>query len=206
VSPPGPGPATNRTPKPATLEYDMTPSRLAELDQSIVVVIDLQAKLMDKVHRPQLVTAATIRLLQLAEAFAVPVVLTEQYPDGLGPTHYLAKTAFGCCGDAAFDTALTAARPGLAPADRHVVIAGIEAHVCVMQTVIELRRAGSTVHLCWECISGRGEEYRRHALERMQQAGAQLTNHESVAFEWARDKNHAGFKAMNRILRSGQIC
>ena len=51
----------------------------------------------------------------------------------------------------------------------------------------------------------RGEEYRRHALERMQQAGARITNHESVAFEWARTKDHASFKAMNRLLREGQL-
>jgi hypothetical protein len=74
-----------------------------------------------------------------------------------------------------------------------------------MATVIELLRSGQQVHLCWECVSGRGEEYRRHALERMQQAGACITNHESVGFEWARDKDHSQFKAMNRLLRDGQI-
>jgi nicotinamidase-related amidase len=86
-----------------------------------------------------------------------------------------------------------------------LVVAGIEAHICVMATVIEMLRAGSQVHLCWECVSGRGEEYRRHALDRMAQAGAVLTNHESVAFEWARDKNHPGFRAMNELLREGQL-
>ena len=74
-----------------------------------------------------------------------------------------------------------------------------------MQTVVALIDRGEQVHLCWECISSRGEEYRRHALHRMQQAGAQLTNHESACFEWARDKSHPGFKAMNQILRQGQL-
>jgi nicotinamidase-related amidase len=87
---------------------------------------------------------------------------------------------------------------------RQVVVAGIEAHVCVMQTVIELLREGSQVHLCWECVSGRGEEYRRHALERMAQAGAVLTNHESVGFEWARTKEHARFRDLSRLLKKGQ--
>ena len=87
---------------------------------------------------------------------------------------------------------------------RQIVVAGIEAHVCVMQTVIELLRAGSQVHVCWECVSGRGEEYCSHALERMRQAGAWITNHESVAFEWARGKDHPAFRAMNRLLREGQ--
>ena len=64
---------------------------------------------------------------------------------------------------------------------------------------------GCEAHVCWECVSGRGAEYRQWALERMQRAGATLTNHESVAFEWARDKDHPQFKALNRILRGGQI-
>jgi nicotinamidase-related amidase len=86
-----------------------------------------------------------------------------------------------------------------------VVIAGIEAHVCVMQTVLGLLAEGTQVQVCWECVSGRGNEYRRHALERMQQAGAVLTNHESVAFEWARSKEHPIFAEMSRVLKEGQI-
>ena len=192
---------------------------ILDASRSIVVVIDLQGKLMQMVHRPQLVVDSTIRLLKLAELFDVPVVLTEQYPRGLGATHpdvraafdaistktlYMDKDAFGCCGDPAFETTLADARPGMAAQDRQIVIAGIEAHVCVMQTVLELLKAGNNVYLCWECISGRGEEYRRHAFERMSQAGAIITNHESCGFEWARDKNHPSFKAMSNLFKEGQ--
>ena len=114
------------------------------------------------------------------------------------------KTAFGCCGDPGFEAMLQAARPNLPPGKRQIVVAGIEAHVCVMQTVLELLRADHEVHLCWDAISGRGEEYRRHALERMVAAGATITNHESVAFEWARDKNHPQFKALSALMKEGQ--
>ncbi len=193
---------------------------LLNANRSIVLVIDLQGKLMEMVERPGLVVAATKRLLTLADLFAVPVILTEQYPHGLGATHpevraaydrlatekrYLAKTSFGCCGDPDFEKLLMDVRPGFAAAQRQIVVAGIEAHVCVMQTVLELLRQGNQVQLCWECISGRGAEYRRHALDRMVQAGATLTNHESVAFEWARDKNHPWFKAMNALFKEGQL-
>jgi nicotinamidase-related amidase len=192
---------------------------LLDADRSILVVIDLQGKLVQMVHRPALVLEATRRLMRLADLFAVPVVLTEQYPKGIGPTEasiratfdglstptfFLEKTAFGCCGDAGFEALLQRARPGLAPARRQIVVAGIEAHVCVMQMVLELRAADQEVHLCWDAISGRGEEYRRHALDRMAAAGASLTNHESVAFEWARDKNHPQFKALSALLKEGQ--
>jgi nicotinamidase-related amidase len=193
---------------------------LLDSRRSVLLIIDLQGKLMDMVHRPQLVIGASLRLLSLAELFGIPVVLTEQYPKGLGATHpqvraafdalsgpkrHLEKVAFGCCGDAAFEPTLEELLPGLEPQRRQIVVAGIETHVCVMQTVLPLLAAGSSVHLCWEAVSGRGEEYRAHALQRMVQAGAVLTNHESVGFEWARDKDHPQFKAMSALFKEGQL-
>ncbi|MFN7958026.1 MAG: isochorismatase family protein [Holophagaceae bacterium] len=192
---------------------------LLDSTRSILVVIDFQGKLVHMVHRPAPVLESARRLMRLADLFSVPVVLTEQYPKGIGPTEesiravydglatpkfFLEKTAFGCCGDAGFETLLQQARPMLRPPQRQIVIAGIEAHVCVMQTVLELLATGHEVHLCWDAISGRGEEYCRHALERMAAAGATLTNHESVAFEWARDKNHPQFKALSALMKEGQ--
>ncbi|GLH72961.1 hydrolase [Geothrix limicola] len=192
---------------------------LLDASRSILVLIDFQGKLVHMVHRPGMVLESARRLMRLADLFEVPVVLTEQYPKGLGPTEeslrkvydslstptfFQEKTAFGCCGDAGFENLLQQARPGLAPAKRQIVIAGIEAHVCVMQTVLELLASGHEVHLCWDAISGRGEEYRKYALKRMAAAGASLTNHESVAFEWARDKDHPQFKALSALMKEGQ--
>ncbi|HJV23373.1 MAG TPA: isochorismatase family protein [Holophagaceae bacterium] len=192
---------------------------LLESDRSILVVIDLQGKLVHQVHRSEAVLETTKRLLAFADLFQVPVVLTEQYPKGLGPTEpgiraafdalttptfCLEKTAFGCAGEPAFAELLALARPGLPPERRQVVVAGIETHVCVMQTVLALLAGKHEVQVCWDAVSGRGEDYRRHGLERMAQAGAVITNHESVAFEWARHKDHPGFKAVSTILKAGQ--
>ncbi len=192
---------------------------LLDSARSILVVIDLQGKLVQMVHRPALVLETTRRLMRLAELFSVPVVLTEQYPKGIGPTeasirdiydalstskYFLEKTAFGCCGDSGFGPLLGKARPGLPTEQRQIVVAGIEAHVCVMQTVLELLATNHEVHLCWDAVSGRGEEYLKHALDRMAAAGASITNHESVAFEWARDKNHPAFKAVSALMKEGQ--
>ncbi len=197
----------------------MSQIELLDSNRSAVVIIDLQGKLLEMTWRWKLAVEGTTRLLRLAEIFRRPVILTEQYPEGLGPTHpdirsafddldteksYVSKVSFGCCGDAGFTDAVNAVLADVPVERRQFVVAGIEAHVCVMQTVLELLRTGGQVHVCWECVTGRGEEYRRHALERMQQAGAQITNHESVAFEWARSKDHASFKATNKILREGQ--
>jgi nicotinamidase-related amidase len=192
---------------------------LLDASRSILVLIDLQGKLVHMVHRPALALESARRLMRLADLFSVPVVLTEQYPKGIGPTEesirtvfdglstptfFLEKTAFGCCGDPAFEGLLQEARPILRPRQRQIVVAGIEAHVCVMQTVLELLASGHEVHLCWDAVSGRGEEYRKHALDRMAAAGATITNHESVAFEWARDKNHPQFKALSALMKEGQ--
>jgi nicotinamidase-related amidase len=192
---------------------------LLDANRSILVLIDLQGKLVHQVYRSTMVLEVAHRLLTFADLFAVPVVLTEQYPKGIGPTEaglrerfdalacptfLVPKTAFSCCGDAGFLEALDRARPGLAPGQRQIVVAGIEAHVCVVQTVLQLREAGSQVQVCWDGVSGRGAEYRQHALERMAAAGATLTNHESVAFEWARHKDHPGFKALSALLKEGQ--
>lgn len=193
--------------------------QLLDAAHSTLLLIDLQGKLMEQIERPALVIEGTRRLLRLAELYAVPVLLTEQYRKGLGPTvpailepferlavphRHLDKTSFGCCGDARFESLLAELRPGLPAGERQVVVAGIEAHVCVMQTVLPLLASGHQVHLCWECISGRGAEYRHWALKRMRQAGAVVTNHESVGFEWARTKDHAAFKAMSALFKEGQ--
>ncbi len=191
-----------------------------ELERSILVVIDVQGKLAEMVWRSELVLAATKRLLDMAELFGVPVALTEQYPRGLGPTHpeilakfdaltvpkrRFEKGAFGCCDEPGFEEILRHLRPGLAPGGRQLVVTGIEAHVCVMQTVLASLRSGDSVHLSWDAVSGRGVEHRHWALERMQQAGAVITNLESVGFEWARTKDHPKFKAFSAMLKEGQL-
>jgi len=195
-------------------------AELLDVNRSVLVVIDEQGKLVEMVERPRMLLGNTVRLLKLAEMYRVPVILTEQYPKGLGPTQAdvlaaydaltgwkrrVEKTSFGCCGDSGFRDALDGARPGLAAARRQVVVAGIEAHVCVMQTVLALLQEGHAVQVVWDAVSSRGAEYRERALQRLAAAGAVLTNHESVGFEWARDKEHACFKSMSALFREGQI-
>ena len=104
-------------------------------------MIDLQGKLMEMIHRPRLVIDATRRLMRLAEVFEVPVLLTEQYPEGLGPTHpeiaatyeelavekrRLVKTSFGCCGDARFEELLGELRPAVPPERRQLRAARLD--------------------------------------------------------------------------------
>ena len=194
-------------------------SELLDRNRSVLVVIDLQGRLMDLVAHPARLLAAGTRLLRLAEMCRVPVLLTEQYPKGIGPTHpeiraafdaltapkrTMDKTTFDCVADPKFAALLDELRPKTDGPPRQVVVAGAEAHVCVMQTVIQLLRTGDQVHLVWDAVSGRGAEYVRQALARMAQAGAVITNHESVGFEWMRDKNHPRFREMSELFKGGQ--
>lgn len=192
---------------------------LLDARRSVLLLIDYQGRLVQIVEHPARILAVARRLLRLAEMFEVPSVLVEQYPKGIGATHpelrgafdavstpkrHLEKTTFSGCGHPGFAALIDEVRPRTGGAPRQFVVGGVEAHVCVMQTVIELLRAGEQVYLCWDAISSRGAEYVRHALARMAQAGAVITNHESVGFEWARDKNHPRFREMSDIFKEGQ--
>ena len=192
---------------------------LLDSERSLVVIIDMQERLLPGIHRRAMTIEGCRRLMQLADLFSVPVLLTEQYPKGLGPTdpglletfeslrtphRRVEKASFSCCGAESFEAALGELRREVPEASLQVVIGGIETHVCVVQTTLGLLERDCELHLCWEEVSGRGAEYRAWALRRMQQAGASITNHESAAFEWARDQSHPSFRAMNQLLRQGQ--
>lgn len=192
---------------------------LLEPGRSVLLVIDFQGKLMDLVENPARIVVAATRLLTLAQMCEVPVLLTEQYPKGIGTTHpkiraafdalttpkrYMDKMTFDCVADPKFGALLDELRPRPVGAPRQVVVTGVEAHVCVMQTAIQLLRSGDQVHLPWDAVSGRGAEYVRRALSRMAQAGAVITNHESVGFEWMRDKRHPRFREMSDLFKQGQ--
>lgn len=192
---------------------------LLDARRSVLILIDFQGRLVEIVEEKTRLLAVAKRLLRLAEMFTVPAVLMEQYPKGIGPTHpgiraafdaapipkkVLEKTTFSGCAHPGFAALLDEIRPPNGEAPRQLVVGGVEAHVCVMQTVIGLLRRGEQVHVCWDAVSGRGPEHVRRALDRMAQAGAVITNHESVGFEWARDKNHPRFREMSDLFKQGQ--
>lgn len=189
---------------------------LIERDKSLVLLIDFQGKLMEMVYKPERLVQGAIRIIKLSEIFEVPILLSEQYPKGLGrtkgeildvfekantPKRHMEKTSMGLLGDEKFFKSVKELKPELDFKDIHFIITGIEAHICVMQTVQEILNRGSKVFLVEEAISCRGEKVREYAFLRMVQSGAVLTNGESVGFEWARDKNHPKFKEMSNLMK-----
>jgi nicotinamidase-related amidase len=177
--------------------------RLTAAD-SVLVVVDVQDKLLAKVPSAAVLVQNAAFLLDAAALLGVPAVGTEQYPKGLGPTTaeiarrlpdgLPAKTAFSCCGAAGFLTDLRSlGRP-------NVVLAGMETHVCVLQTALDLLEAGFTVYLPVDALASRSVIDHDAALRRLERAGAVLTTAETVAFEWVADASHPKFKALSKLV------
>ena len=177
-------------------------------EESLLVVIDVQERLckaMDEQVLGQL-TANTAILLEAAHELQLPVAVTEQYVKGLGPTvDVLAekmgtapryeKMAFSCCGCSEFVEQLRNS------GRRQIVITGMETHVCVLQTVLELLDAGYQVQVVRDAVMSRSKHTWNTALEEMRQAGAVITCTESVLFQWLRVAGTEPFKKLSKLVK-----
>jgi nicotinamidase-related amidase len=183
-------------------------SLLCSADDSQLVVVDLQIRLlaaMSEADRAAMVKNVEI-LLQAAQILEVPVVYTEQYPKGLGPTvpallermpamaQSVAKTGFSCHAEEAFRKAVKLT------GRQQIVLAGQEAHICVLQTALELADEGYQVFVVEEAVCSRAVAHKHNALARLRGAGIVVTNLESVLFEWLRDAAHPQFKTVSSLI------
>ena len=177
--------------------------RLTAAD-SVLVVVDVQDKLLAAMPTAKSLVASVGFVLDVANLLGIPARATEQYPKGLGPTSadlsrrlppgLPAKTAFSCCGAAGFLDELRAL------GRKSVVLTGMEAHVCVAQTALDLLEHGFAVFLTVDAVASRFAVDSETALRRLDRAGAILTTAEAVAFEWMRDATHPNFKAVSKLV------
>ena len=181
---------------------------LIHAHRSCLIVIDMQERLVPAMQAP----ARTIRnartLIAAAAELAVPVLLTEQYPKGLGATvpelaeaaaaanaAILPKMHFSCMEDRDFATAFTATGRSQA------VIAGMEAHICVMQTAISLMDQGHEVFVVTDATSSRTLESEKACLDRLQACGAGIVTTEMVVFEWLGRAGTPAFKTLLALIK-----
>jgi len=178
---------------------------LLERDKCQLLMVDVQERLLPAMSDPTLVLKNGGRLLEAARTLAVPVVVSEQYPAGLGRTvpelANLApantvheKVEFSCFANPVLHVALSVP-------DRQTVIFGIEAHVCVLQTAIEMAVAACDVTVVVDAIGSRVADSKDIALRRMQDAGVRLATTEMVLFEWLRRAGTPEFKTISRLIR-----
>lgn len=172
-----------------------------------LLIVDVQEKLFPLVERTCEVMESLKLVIEGFQILNLPIVVTEQYPEGLGPTvgtlkawlgadqHYLSKTTFSCFGDQKIKKTLLAM-----PIDYWVVV-GIEAHVCVLQTVKELLMAGKKVIVLNDCISSRSIFDFSTAIAEMRDYGARISSVETVLFELVWDSKAAEFKQISQLIK-----
>jgi nicotinamidase-related amidase len=170
---------------------------------AVLLLIDLQQRLMPAICDNETVVARAVRLAEAARLLDVPVIATEQYPAGLGPTvaplaaypsAVLAKTAFSATNDPGF--------PDLLPAGAgEIILAGVEAHVCVLQTALGLLGSGRRVVVAADATGSRENADKTAAIDRARQHGAEIVTSEMVLFEWLRDAKHPRFREVQKLLK-----
>ncbi|MDQ1522511.1 MAG: hypothetical protein QOE47_435 [Pyrinomonadaceae bacterium] len=175
--------------------------------QAALVIIDMQEAFRASINDFAEVAAGIALVAHAAQLLNVPVLVTEQYPKGLGHTageiravlptavEPVEKTAFSSCGAQTFVAELEHTRA------RQVLVCGIEAHVCVNQTTHDLLARGYQVHLLTECITSRAAHNRETGLAKMRQSGALPSSTEMALFELMRDAAHAQFKAVQKLIK-----
>ena len=202
---------------------------LLELESSQLVLIDYQTRLMGAMHEPESVTRNAVRLAQMAAALQVPAFYTEQNPSKLGATEpallaalqsarakSLAKMQFSAVEEGLGEMLRPPAKPvqgnarslpkhlqkPAAGSERDtIVLAGCEAHVCLLQTALDLLEDEFDVWVVTDACSSRTERNRDAAFDRLAGAGVELVTTEMVAFEWLRSAEHPAFKTVQGFIK-----
>ena len=180
-------------------------------EDSILVVVDFQQRLVPHINNGQAVVEKAAKLIEGIRALEIPVIVTQQYTRGLGYSvpeiaeamgagspedmPFIEKGSFSCYDCDEFKKSLEAA------GRKNVVICGIEGHVCVSQTIVDLKEAGYTPVPVIDCISSRKEEDYRTALMRYQGEGAVIACFESILFELCRYSGSDKFKAISALVK-----
>ena len=175
---------------------------LIDAKQSALLVVDVQGRLVPAIAGWQALLDQVVWLIRLARRMEIPVLACEQYPQGLGPTHpaVAAELPDGCIARKLHFSAVAGACHGLDQAGGRgqLVVCGMETHVCVLQTVIELLEGGRKVFVVEEAVGSRRDADKALALARMREAGAGIVSREMVAFEWLRKADSELFREISR--------
>lgn len=172
---------------------------------SLLCVVDIQERLLAAIPEGPRVVAMAGRLAAAAALLDVRCVLTEQYPRGLGPTPpdlagrlppAISKMAFSCCGSDAFTATL-------AGDVESALLCGLETHVCIQQTALDLLARGLAVFIAVDAVGSRHASDHEIALRRLESSGAILTTTESALFEWCRSAEHPRFQDVRKLVLGG---
>ena len=175
-------------------------------DNTFALIIDIQEKLFPHIHENKRLLENTQKLVEGLKVLGIPIKITEQYKRGLGDTlpeisallqgyPFFEKKAFSCCDDEAVMGEINAS------SRRTVILTGIEAHICVMQTAIDLLAKGFRPVIVEDCVSSRKPDDKRISINRMLHEGITVTSYESLLFELCRYSGTDEFKAISKIVK-----
>jgi nicotinamidase-related amidase len=174
-------------------------------EKVLFVVVDIQDTLLKKCYEWEKVQERTVVFLQFCHVVNMPIVMTEQYPKGLGRTNLaiaeaagvdpIPKTTFNCFGEPAFEKAIEEHGP------ETIILSGIEAHVCILQTALDALERGYKVHVLEDAVSSRADWMASNALTRLSRAGVVVSNTESAMFEVVGDSSDPMFKRMLFLVK-----
>lgn len=171
------------------------------------VIIDVQGKILSVMNDPAQTSENLVKLLTGVQTLGIPTILLEQYPDGLGPTdeaiqaalphvQAIAKTSFSAYQSEAFIAALQAV-DGL----ERIILCGIEAHICVYQTALDLLEAGYIVEVVADAVDSRTADNKQIGIDRMAQEGALITSVEMILFDVLGHAKHPHFKTISKLIK-----
>lgn len=179
---------------------------MLDIDSCCLAVVDVQGKLAQLMHGKEALFRNIRILIQAAQILEMPILWCQQVPDALGPTipeiadlltevEPTNKATFSCCGADQFSTRLNELRRN------QVLLCGIEAHICVYQTAIDLLARGFHVNIVADAISSRTLENRQIATNRMDSKGVEITSVEMALFELLRTAEHAKFRQVAGLIK-----
>jgi len=181
-----------------------------DVSQAALVVIDVQEKMLGAIKSDPLddLRRQITKLIRTAALFDAPILYTEQYPNGLGGTDgvikdvlpesaaYFEKTTMSCWRDDLFKTAMQATKR------EHIILVGVETHVCVLQTALDMMKVDYDVFIAADACGSRFENEKATAIERMRHAGIVVSTTESLMFEMVGRCDHPQFKSFLEIVKS----
>ena len=174
-------------------------------DNTACLIVDIQERLTPALHEAERFTAACTLLIQGLHALGIPMMATEQYPQGLGTTLPEIKSLLP---DTPFveKTRFPAVLPETEDFIRrynaqNIVLIGTETHICMLQTALDLRAQGLNVYIPIECAASRNPANKTNGLEQMRAAGVTVGNSESLLFALLRDAKHPAFKTISKLVR-----
>lgn len=185
----------------------MSHQNVLDSGDCILVVVDLQDRVLNTIYQADRVVNNSIKLIECAKIFSIPILVTVQYKDKMGPTTQsvldvlpddvmeLDKTTFSCMGGACFEDLL---KNNLR---KQVLLCGIETHICINQTAHDLLARGYSVHICEDAVSSRILDNKQIAIRKMEHSGCVITSTEMSIFELTRDASRAEFKKILPLVK-----